>query len=103
MNELVFPTHDVVFPQASDPLPESTSVVLERDLLRFLAMRAVQQMVLTWTASGWTVHVFLMWGGGQPFKLVSLHGQTRHYRGVDRLLRVVRKHGPLPPTLMVDH
>lgn len=94
------PMHETTcYYQPNAPL-EKESVVLEAELARMIALRAVRQMVLTPTPDGWTLQVLPTWEH-RLLTLVSLRKEIRHYKDVDRLFSTMRKHGPLPPALIL--
>jgi hypothetical protein len=79
----------------------TASTVYEADLANLVAHRAVRQLVITRTTEGWMLQVLPTWKN-QFMTLVSLRKEMRHYQDLDRLIGSIVKHGPLPPSLLLD-
>lgn len=76
------------------------ATLYEADLAELIGMRAVRQLVMTLTSEGWELQVLPSWKQ-QFLTLVSLRNERRHYTSLDRLLKTITKHGPLPPTILI--
>lgn len=85
------------------PLPTliDSDTLFEADLADMLRSRAVRQLLISFTPHGWQVRVLPTWKL-EFMTLVSLKKEHRHYRDLDRLLRNVTRHGPLPPTILKE-
>ncbi|MFC3715144.1 hypothetical protein ACFONC_03140, partial [Luteimonas soli] len=79
---------------------QDSTVIFEADLASLLQRREVRQLALTQTEEGWEVQVLPLWKGSF-LTLVSLKKEKRHYLDLDRLIRTITKHGPLPPTILI--
>lgn len=79
---------------------QKSPLIYEADLASLLQRREVRQLVLTQTEEGWEVQVLPLWKGNF-LTLVSLKKEKRHYLDLDRLIRTITKHGPLPPTILI--
>lgn len=79
---------------------QKSPLIYEADLASLLQRQEVRQLVLTQTEEGWEVQVLPLWKGNF-LTLVSLKKEKRHYLDLDRLIRTITKHGPLPPTILI--
>lgn len=79
---------------------QKSPLIYEADLASLLKRQEVRQLVLTQTEEGWEVQVLPIWKGNF-LTLVSLKKEKRHYLDLDRLIRTITKHGPLPPTILI--
>lgn len=79
---------------------QDSTVIYEADLASLLQRREVRQLALTQTEEGWEIQVLPLWKGSF-LTLVSLKKEKRHYLDLDRLIRTITKHGPLPPTILI--
>ncbi|MCZ2134611.1 MAG: hypothetical protein LC098_04160 [Burkholderiales bacterium] len=83
-----------------NPRVAKAATIYEADLAELLSNGAIRQLVISWTAAGWSLQAMPTWK--QEFMtLVSLKKETRHYQSLDRLIESVTKHGRMPPTLLI--
>lgn len=79
---------------------QESPLIYEADLASLLKRQEIRQLVLTQSEEGWEVQVLPIWKGNF-LTLVSLKKEKRHYLDLDRLIRTITKHGPLPPTILI--
>lgn len=79
---------------------QESPLIYEADLASLLQRQEVRQLALTQTKEGWEIQVLPLWKGSF-LTLVSLKKEKRHYLDLDRLIRTITKHGPLPPTILI--
>ncbi|HUX26090.1 MAG TPA: hypothetical protein VMV87_15930 [Burkholderiales bacterium] len=82
--------------------PPSDSTILESELADLLANNAVRQLCIYKSKIGYSLKVLPVWKDEFMTLIGTAIKEPRHYRSLDRLLVTITRHGPLPPTLLLD-
>ncbi|HJU08329.1 MAG TPA: hypothetical protein VJ727_07610 [Rhodanobacteraceae bacterium] len=81
--------------------PRSEPTMYESELADQLANNAIRQLCIFQTEEGFSLKALPIWKDEFITLIGTATKEPRQYKSLDRLLRTIQQHGPLPPTLLL--
>jgi uncharacterized Rmd1/YagE family protein len=79
----------------------SEPTLYETELADQLTHEAIRQLCIYRTKAGYSLKALPTWKNEFLTLIGTATKEPRQYKSIDRLLRTITQHGPLPPTLLL--
>lgn len=79
----------------------SEPTLYEAELADQLSNKAIRQLCIYQTKAGYSLKALPTWRNEFMTLIGTATKEPRQYKSLDRLIRAITQHGPLPPTLLL--
>lgn len=79
----------------------SEPTIFEAELADQLSNEAIRQLCIYRTKAGYSLKALPTWKNEFMTLIGTATKEPRQYKSLDRLLKAITQHGPLPPTLLL--